>query len=917
MLEAHFRFTLTDSISLLSVSDEVEALLGFKPDDFLAGRVSLKNLIHVHDLDIASELFSTESNKTSGTFNIRLRQANGRIRCIKGHYSKALVHPGSSTLLGLCLQDAKSLWQGLGDQPIMVNFNAMMENTDDYIYFKDRNHVFNGASQTLVAITEPSKHWTDLLGLTDYDVFPEEYADIYYRLEKQVFAGIPVAQEIQATLDNNGNKGWVDNRKYPIKNKDGEIIGLFGIARDITDHKNVEQQLQLTQYATDHAPYSILWVDEQARIRYVNEAVCKEHGFTKEELLKMSIPDFDPEFPAEAWPAHWQELKQKGNLNFETRHTREDGSIYSIEVSANYVKFGDLELNVAYNKDITERKQTELELQIAATAFDSQESMIITDGKGVILRVNKAFTESTGYKTEELVGQTPRLLKSGRHDSAFYKEMWNTLVSKGLWQGEIWDRRKNGEIYPKWLSITAVKANDGMVTNYVGAHFDITERKLSEEKIRRLAFHDSLTNLPNRQLLLDRLRQTLATVSRSNRKGALLFIDLDNFKSLNDTLGHAMGDMLLKQVAHRLVACVREGDTVSRLGGDEFVVVLQDLSEKEAEAVEQAEGIGGKILAALNQPFELENGKHSHSGSIGIILFSGQHQDPEELLKQADIAMYQSKTAGRNTLRFFDPRMQEAINIRVALESELRKAMECQQFKLHYQIQVDKLNRPIGAEALIRWMHPERGMVSPAQFIPLAEETGLILPIGNWVLDTACAQISAWQQDNLMLNLTLAVNVSSKQFRQVDFASQVEASIQRHGIIPRLLKLELTESLLLEDVSGTVATMQALKEIGVQFSLDDFGTGYSSLQYLKKLPLNQIKIDQSFVRDIVSDQNDAAIVQTIIAMAAILGFEVIAEGVETQAQRDFLELRGCNAYQGYLFSKPMLIDQFEALIRRR
>jgi diguanylate cyclase (GGDEF)-like protein len=396
----------------------------------------------------------------------------------------------------------------------------------------------------------------------------------------------------------------------------------------------------------------------------------------------------------------------------------------------------------------------------------------------------------------------------------------------------------------------------------------------------------------------------------------LLLIDLDNFKNINDTLGHNSGDLLLKQVAQRLTSCMRDGDTVARLGGDEFVVMLEDLSEKDHEAAAQAENVGEKILASLNQPYQLDTHEYHSTPSIGAALFSDHRMSGEEIMKRADIAMYQAKNAGRNTLRFFNPKMQDIINIRATLESELRKAIESQQFHLHYQVQVDNLSRPIGAETLIRWIHPERGMVSPADFIPLAEETGLIVPIGQWVLETACAQISAWQHDNLMDGLTLAVNVSAKQFRQADFVYQVEAAIQHHGIIPRLLKLELTESLLLEDISGTIATMNALKEIGVQFSLDDFGTGYSSLQYLKQLPLNQIKIDQSFVRDIASDQNDAAIVQTIIAMAETLGFDVIAEGVETQAQREFLDQRGCHAFQGYLFGKPMPIEQFEVLIRQ-
>jgi diguanylate cyclase (GGDEF)-like protein len=439
---------------------------------------------------------------------------------------------------------------------------------------------------------------------------------------------------------------------------------------------------------------------------------------------------------------------------------------------------------------------------------------------------------------------------------------------------------------------------------------------IAENEIKRLAYYDPLTKLPNRRLLLDRIDRALVSSARTKRTCAILFLDLDNFKAINDTLGHIMGDMMLRQAAQRLVGCVREGDTVARLGGDEFVVMLEDLSAQLIDAAEQAEAVGEKVLIALEQVYKLDNQDIRSSASIGATVFVGGGLNSEELLKQADIAMYQAKKSGRNNIHFFDPKMQEAINHRVQLERELHKGLEVGQFQLHYQVQVDNNRRTVGAEALIRWMHPEKGMVSPAQFIPLAEETGLIVAIGNWVLDCACAQISAWAKDEVTLGLTLAVNVSAKQFRQTDFVSQIQAAIRRHGISPRLLKLELTESLLLDDIGGTVATMNALKEIGVQFSLDDFGTGYSSLQYLKQLPLNQIKIDQSFVRDIASDQNDAAIVQTIIAMAETMGFEVIAEGVETEAQLVFLDLRGCHAYQGYLFGKPMPIEQFEASIRR-
>jgi len=448
---------------------------------------------------------------------------------------------------------------------------------------------------------------------------------------------------------------------------------------------------------------------------------------------------------------------------------------------------------------------------------------------------------------------------------------------------------------------------------------DITRAKAAEDEIKLLAFYDPLTGLPNRRLLLDRLNQAMAFAARSDQTGALLFIDLDNFKTLNDTLGHNFGDLLLQQVAKRLEACVRDVDTIARLGGDEFVVMLENLSREPLEAAEQAKAIGTKIIATLNQTYELGSHFYQNTPSIGVTLFNDNRQSIDDLLKQADIAMYQSKKAGRNTLHFFDPLMQEAINARASLETELRKAVINNQFQLYYQIQVgdpqrDGNQRPIGAEALIRWIHPERGLISPGEFISLAEDTELILPVGQWVLETACTQIRQWQHNPQTENLVLSVNVSAKQFRHPDFVAQVSATVGRQAIPPYLLKLELTESLLLNNVSDTIAKMNALKELGVQFSLDDFGTGYSSLQYLKMLPFAQLKIDQSFVRDLGTDSNDRAIVITIIAMAKSLNMNVIAEGVEDQEQLNFLLQEGCVQYQGYLFGRPVPIDRFEALL---
>jgi diguanylate cyclase (GGDEF)-like protein len=483
------------------------------------------------------------------------------------------------------------------------------------------------------------------------------------------------------------------------------------------------------------------------------------------------------------------------------------------------------------------------------------------------------------------------------------------------WRGEFCNRRKDGSEYIELAVITPIRQLDGTVTHYVAVKEDITAKKASEEKINSLAFYDPLTELPNRRLLLDRLKQALASSTRNERYGALLFIDLDDFKTLNDTLGHDIGDLLLQQVAQRLVTCVREGDTVARLGGDEFVVMLEYLSENAQDAANQTETVGEKILLVLNQIYQLGSYAHHSTPSIGVTLFVDHQGTIDELLKRADLAMYQAKAAGRNTLRFFEPEMQAVVMTRVALEADLREAVLNGQFLLYYQAQVDGEGRLAGAEALVRWQHPERGLVSPAEFIPLAEETGLILPLGHWVLQTACRQLALWGARPEMAHLTIAVNVSARQFHRHDFVDQVLAVLDGAGANPQRLKLELTESLLVDDVEGVIIKMAALKAKGVSFSLDDFGTGYSSLSYLKRLPLDQLKIDQGFVRDILTDPNDAAIAKMVVVLAESLGLTVIAEGVEVEAQRIFLAHNGCHSYQGYLCSRPLHVDSFEAFVK--
>uniref|UniRef100_E6QPT2 Cyclic di-GMP phosphodiesterase Gmr n=1 Tax=mine drainage metagenome TaxID=410659 RepID=E6QPT2_9ZZZZ len=683
------------------------------------------------------------------------------------------------------------------------------------------------------------------------------------------------------------------------------------------------------QALVEAIPDAVFLKDGEGRWLVINEParqLFQLHDLPWQGKAEMELADLHPTFRAahEGCLVSDEKAWQAGQLLVaEESLVGEHGRCTTLE-TRKVPLFGEIGQRkglVIIGRDITERKRTEQELRIAAIAFETQEGILITDRDERILRVNHAFTRLTGYSAEEAIGRTPAMLQSGRQDAAFYHSLWETLTRDKYWQGEIWNRHKDGVVCPEWLTVTAVTDADGQVTHYVAMFSDLTLRKAADEKIYQLVFYDALTNLPNRRLLMDRLQHAFSAGARNGQHGALLFLDLDHFKILNDTKGYDSGDLLLIEVAKRLQDCMRSSDTVARLdgtvarlGGDEFIVMFNELSADAQQAAAQAHAVGERVLASINQPFNLQGFEHHCSVSIGISLFRGDEIGADDLLKQADIAMYQAKTAGRNTLRFFDPAMQAALEIRAELESELRQALEKQQFRLHYQIQVDSLHRPLGAEVLLRWEHPERGMVSPMQFIPLTEETGLIVPIGLWVLQTACAQLNAWQHDALTRDLILAVNVSARQFRQPDFVAQVQRVLVESGAPPSHLKLELTESIVLENIEDIITKMSTLKLLGVSFSMDDFGTGYSSLQYLKRLPLDQIKIDQSFVRDISTDPNDAAIVQTIIAMTDALGLNVIAEGVETEAQSVFLHKHGCHAFQGYLFSKPVPVNEFEQLI---
>jgi diguanylate cyclase (GGDEF)-like protein/PAS domain S-box-containing protein len=546
--------------------------------------------------------------------------------------------------------------------------------------------------------------------------------------------------------------------------------------------------------------------------------------------------------------------------------------------------------------------------------LDNVPAGVIFIRDGIIQQANRYAETIFGYEQGDLCGLRPSELYTSKDQFIAIRDRARSTIAtfQSRYAEELLLKRLNGTEF--WARISGCGLDPlNLQAGSIWVFEDISERKAAESEINHLAFYDPLTQLPNRRLLLDRLKQALNSSSRSKKCGALLFIDLDDFKTLNDTFGHETGDNLLQQVANRLTMCVRQDDTVARLGGDEFVILLEDLNKEIPEAAAQAKHISEKIHFALNQTYLINNHQRYSTPSIGVTLFMDHSENIEELLKRADMAMYEAKTAGRNTIRFFDQKMQDMLINRTVMEDGLRQAIIKEEFQLYYQPQIISTGKWIGVEALIRWIHPHQGLISPAAFIPLAEESGLILPLGNWVLNTACKQMAIWAYDKAMANLSIAVNVSACQFHQPNFVQEVLTIIEQTGANPSRLKLELTESMLVNDIEDIIKKMTLLKAHGIGFSLDDFGTGYSSLSYLKRLPLDQLKIDQSFVRNILTDVNDAAIAKMVVALGLSLNLNVIAEGVELEAQRDYLDRLGCNAYQGYLFSKPLPLRELEAL----
>ena len=715
-----------------------------------------------------------------------------------------------------------------------------------------------------------------------------------------------------------GRRLWVWSVGQAVHNDAGAVVGLEGALLDLSEKKRGENASRraLMQFSTTLASLEEAFVtlDREGRMTYVNPESERLLGRPSKALLGEHI---------------WGALTHNGTsrLRHEIINALQSGSFSEFETFYPVQKKW-LALRVhpfadglaVYLQDVTERHQEQELLRLLQTSIERLNDMVLIAEDGhegawpKIVFVNQAFVRLTGYSQVEVMGRTPELLQGPNTQRNALTRINHALGHSLPVRAELICYKKNVETFWLELNIVPVNYQNRGLTHWVAVGRDITERKAADEKIEHLAFYDTMTQLPNRQLLTTRLETVLSPAKEHKKIGALMFIDLDNFKVLNDTLGHSRGDMMLQQVATRLQSCVRRSDTVARLGGDEFVVMLEDLSDDPETALQKTRVVGEKVLAALAVPYNLSGHQYHGTCSIGVTQIGLRSQSMGDALKQADLAMYQAKAAGRNTMCFFDPEMQIAATAKATLSTDLRQAFYDHQFVVHYQPQVGRDGQMVGVEALLRWQRAER-LAMPDDFISQAEQSGLILPLGSWVLETACAQLAAWSQRPETEKLCIAVNVSVRQFCHPEFVDQVMALIKRTGIQASRLKLELTESLLAVDIDVTIAKMGMLKDAGVTLSIDDFGTGYSALSSLKKLPLDQLKICRTFVKDVLTNPNDAAIARTIIGLAQSLGLELMAEGVENQAQRDFLMRHGCESYQGFLYSKALPIVELDAFIK--
>ena len=899
-----------ESGRILEISQPACALIGAGESDLLGGRFG--DCWPAHATADAWREWEAELASAPRVFDTELSRRDGSRIAVEMRVVALAEAP--TRLLAMVIADrtaTRAAHEALRESERF--YRNVIDNSVDGFFVIDPQRRFVEVNDALCALFRMARG--DFIGRTPLDFITDESrAELVSQMRRIETTDHRRYQLVAKRKDGSTFPILLNNTTH--RDGQGQVIGAFGFITDLSEIMAAQQAVidseRELRGILDNLQDTYYRTDRDGRIVRASKSVFTLLGYTEEEALGTRLADHY--CTPEDRDAFLNAMRNSGGsiVGGESHLRRKDGSDIWVLTNAHFIT--DAGGNVVgvegTTRDNTERRSAEQELRLAARVFaDSGEGIVVADANNRIVSVNQAFCKVTGYSPEEVIGRNPRLLASGRHDREFYRVMWTTLMETGVWRGEVWNRRKNGEIFPEWLGLSLVRDAAGAVTHFVAIFSDISERKANEAHIEFLAHHDALTGLPNRVLLRDRVEQALGHAERAGNRVALLFIDLDRFKIVNDSLGHPAGDVLLREAARRLTESVRDTDTVSRTGGDEFLVVLADLPDSDAAA-----RVAEKIMHAIGGSFRIDTHDIDISCSIGISLFPEDGDNFDDLVKRADTAMYHAKEAGRNAFRFHTERMTADALEQLDLQGRLRRALERDEFTLHYQPLIHLASgRVIGAEALLRWQDPASGLVPPGRFIGEAEHSGLIVPIGEWVLDEACREVAAWHAAGHP-ELFVAVNLSAIQFRRGDIADTVSRALTLARISPTALELELTESVMLDGAESVMAVLTRLKALGVRLSIDDFGTGYSSLAYLKRLDVDKLKIDQSFVRDLETDPDDAAIVQAVIQMARSLGLEVLAEGVETEAIAEGLRRLKCDLVQGYHFGRPMPAADFRKLI---
>jgi diguanylate cyclase (GGDEF)-like protein/PAS domain S-box-containing protein len=791
-----------------------------------------------------------------------------------------------------------------------VRLRSMLDNLPYLAWLKDAEGRYLAVNEPF-AIASGKKSSAEVLGKSSVEVCPEWMLERYYEGDQEIMVS-GKQSHVEILVHEHGQERWLEIFRNPVRDSQGKLLGISGFSRDITERKQAEGRLRLSAKIFESGHDAILVTDAEASIVSVNPAFTELTGYSEEDVIGqnpriLASGNHSKEFFAQMW----NKLGKKGYWSGEVWNRKKNGELYMCWLSIRVLRdpAGNVTHYIGVTSDITEHRRAEEQLRLAAKVLESShDSIIITDTSGAIILVNPAFTEITGYIEDDVIGKNPRLLNSGKQSREFYAEMWNSLLQNGYWNGEVWNRRKDGGMYAGRLSINALRDESGRVTHYVGVTSDITEYKMAHERVRHLAYYDQLTGLPNASMVRDRVNQLVSSAHRDHREFSLVFLDLDNFKNVNNSLGHHVGDLLLQTIAGRLRSAVREQDTVARFGGDEFVVLLPDVG------VEGAERVARKIIGQVTNSYGIKLHKINMTTSMGISVFPKDGTDVDVLMKNAELALYRAKARGRNNYAFFTEEMNVLARERMQMETDLRHALLNEDLVLYYQPQISLATRElIGMEALVRWQHPQLGMIPPDQFIPIAEESDMIIELGEWAMHEACRQLREWQRHGLQ-TVPVAVNVSARQMKDEEFPDIVSSILRKTGVDPSFLELELTERAVMADMELTVETMNRVGELGVKFAVDDFGTGYSSLSYLRHLPLDKLKIDKSFVQDLATEESDREISNSVIQLAHNLQLSVVAEGVETQQQMAILLGQGCDGAQGYLFGRPMPPHEFAAFL---